>query len=371
MCEPDALLTTRQQRVDEANSELRELRRKTDMEGREELLARAWEVNELALQAPVYHRGLAWNYMEIGRIYNQFFADSSKALHYFYVALDIESVDQDEQDWWIACLEDITRVFWYLGDYPRALECTLKMSEKGLQGEVVEMQYYIHLAISYTLVANYSEAQSYLHKGELLFIDLESRVSNHQKVWWLNDVADTYKICQDFDKALHYANKVLQVLQGYPEEEKTTFWAYINAVSHLTKAEILLKTKEQLGEVKSILQMSWDILKSMDSVMPNQVDVLSAFCELHCLHGDFHAALGAIKAKTIVITCDNDLYFRPEDNELEIVHIPNGELRLFESAWGHCVASPGNSAENTTIKSGQRKQIRLASTAGASLSAVK
>ncbi len=61
--------------------------------------------------------------------------------------------------------------------------------------------------------------------------------------------------------------------------------------------------------------------------------------------GDFKAALNAIKAKTIVIVCDNDLYFRPEDNQTEIEHISNGELRTFNSPWGHCVASPGNSPE--------------------------
>ena len=60
--------------------------------------------------------------------------------------------------------------------------------------------------------------------------------------------------------------------------------------------------------------------------------------------GDFIAALKAIKAKTIVIACDNDLYFRPEDNQIEIAHIPDGELRIYESPWGHCVASPGNDA---------------------------
>jgi len=60
---------------------------------------------------------------------------------------------------------------------------------------------------------------------------------------------------------------------------------------------------------------------------------------------DFRAALNAIKAKTIVIACNNDLYFRPEDNQLEIEHITDGELRIYESAWGHCVASPGNSPE--------------------------
>ena len=60
---------------------------------------------------------------------------------------------------------------------------------------------------------------------------------------------------------------------------------------------------------------------------------------------NFVKALNAITAKTIVIVCDNDLYFRPEDNQFEIQHIQNGDLRIFESPWGHCVASPGNSAE--------------------------
>ena len=55
-------------------------------------------------------------------------------------------------------------------------------------------------------------------------------------------------------------------------------------------------------------------------------------------HHDFQAALNAIKAKTIVIVCDNDLYFRPEDNQLEIEHIKGGELRIYESPG--VIASP-------------------------------
>ena len=61
--------------------------------------------------------------------------------------------------------------------------------------------------------------------------------------------------------------------------------------------------------------------------------------------GDLAAALRAIRAKTIVIACDNDLYFQPADNELEVPHIPDGELRIYPSPWGHCVASPGNDPE--------------------------
>lgn len=62
-------------------------------------------------------------------------------------------------------------------------------------------------------------------------------------------------------------------------------------------------------------------------------------------NGDFKAALNAIKAKTIVIACDNDLYFRPEDNQIEIEQLSDGKLLIYESPWGHCVASPGNDPE--------------------------
>ncbi len=58
--------------------------------------------------------------------------------------------------------------------------------------------------------------------------------------------------------------------------------------------------------------------------------------------GDFAAALGAIKARTIVIPCTQDLYFPPEDNRLEVAQMPRAELRAYDSPWGHCAASPGN-----------------------------
>ncbi|NKB65212.1 MAG: alpha/beta fold hydrolase [Gammaproteobacteria bacterium] len=63
--------------------------------------------------------------------------------------------------------------------------------------------------------------------------------------------------------------------------------------------------------------------------------------------GDFQSALTEIQANTIVIACDNDLYFPPEDNQLEIQWIKRGELRVYQSLWGHCVASPGNDIEFT------------------------
>ena len=82
-------------------------------------------------------------------------------------------------------------------------------------------------------------------------------------------------------------------------------------------------------------------------------DANDLLCKLHtwqrgdisaqpAYNGDLIAALTGIKAKTIVIACDNDLYFQPADNALEIPHIDRGELRIYASPWGHCVASPGN-----------------------------
>ena len=57
---------------------------------------------------------------------------------------------------------------------------------------------------------------------------------------------------------------------------------------------------------------------------------------------DFPKALNAIKARAILVPCTTDLYFPPADNEIEVVHMPNAELRPFASPWGHCVANPGN-----------------------------
>ena len=56
--------------------------------------------------------------------------------------------------------------------------------------------------------------------------------------------------------------------------------------------------------------------------------------------GDFARALGAIRARAILVPCTTDLYFPPEDNAIEARHMSNAELRPYASAWGHCAATP-------------------------------
>ncbi|WP_017669103.1 alpha/beta fold hydrolase [Sandarakinorhabdus sp. AAP62] len=51
--------------------------------------------------------------------------------------------------------------------------------------------------------------------------------------------------------------------------------------------------------------------------------------------GDFARALAAITAKAFVMPCRSDLYFPPEDSEIEVGHMPHAQLRVIPSVWGH------------------------------------
>jgi homoserine O-acetyltransferase len=53
--------------------------------------------------------------------------------------------------------------------------------------------------------------------------------------------------------------------------------------------------------------------------------------------GDCEAALRSIRAQAIVMPAEKDLYFPPEDQAYEVSHMPNAELRVVPSPWGHSV----------------------------------
>ena len=64
-------------------------------------------------------------------------------------------------------------------------------------------------------------------------------------------------------------------------------------------------------------------------------------------NGNIEMALKAIKAKTILMPCVQDLYFPPEDNAIEANYIGDADFRPFNSPWGHCAANPGNDPDFT------------------------
>ena len=58
-------------------------------------------------------------------------------------------------------------------------------------------------------------------------------------------------------------------------------------------------------------------------------------------NGDLQAALGAIKARALLMPCDTDMYFRVADNEAELAQMPNAKLKVIHSSWGHMAGMPG------------------------------
>lgn len=58
-------------------------------------------------------------------------------------------------------------------------------------------------------------------------------------------------------------------------------------------------------------------------------------------NGNFDKALGAIKAKALVMPGQTDLYFPPEDSQYEVSKMPNAEFRPIPSIWGHFAGGPG------------------------------
>jgi len=65
--------------------------------------------------------------------------------------------------------------------------------------------------------------------------------------------------------------------------------------------------------------------------------------------GDLASALRSITARAIVMPGATDLYFRVRDNELEVAHMPNAELRPIPSIWGHAAGRGTNPVDNAFI----------------------
>lgn len=107
-----------------------------------------------------------------------------------------------------------------------------------------------------------------------------------------------------------------------------------------------LETYEDLLVDWEIDHLNWDANDLLAMLKTWQKGNVAAN-ELY--RGDFPAALRAMSARAIVLPCNQDLYFPPEDNELEVQHMPRAELRIYDSAWGHSVASPGNDPEFTNF----------------------
>ena len=65
--------------------------------------------------------------------------------------------------------------------------------------------------------------------------------------------------------------------------------------------------------------------------------------------GDLEAALGAIRARAIIMPSTTDLYFTVADGDAETRLMPNAEFRPIESIWGHRAGNPVQCAEDEAV----------------------
>ena len=94
-----------------------------------------------------------------------------------------------------------------------------------------------------------------------------------------------------------------------------------------------------------------DILAMISTWQNGDISDNSIYC------GDFSKTLGAIKAKTLIMPSQSDQYFPTYDNELEIAKMPNAQLRVIPSIWGHLAGGPGRNPEDTKFIDDNLKEL--------------
>jgi homoserine O-acetyltransferase len=114
----------------------------------------------------------------------------------------------------------------------------------------------------------------------------------------------------------------------------------------MSQAFYRAKLYEQVGfsSLEDFLVRSWeanflrrnahDLLASLDTWMASDI------ADNVIYDGDLAQALGAITARSVIMPSRTDLYFTPEDSEIETALMPNASYRPIESIWGHRAGNP-------------------------------
>ncbi len=117
-------------------------------------------------------------------------------------------------------------------------------------------------------------------------------------------------------------------------------WAYSQAFFRNEQwRELGFDTLEALldyWEEDHLAQDANDLLCVLDTWQSADPARLSGF-------GSRDAALSSLSAQAIIMPSSTDLYFTVEDAGYEASLMPNAELRVLESDWGHCAGGPGRS----------------------------
>ncbi len=105
-----------------------------------------------------------------------------------------------------------------------------------------------------------------------------------------------------------------------------------------------LHLAEGIGDLGEYLRRKWDgnfaHMDANDLLSMLQTWQNADISDNDRYRGDWPSALRAIACRAIVMPSRTDLYFPPEDSEAAIAHMPNAELRVIESVWGHRAGGP-------------------------------
>ena len=75
--------------------------------------------------------------------------------------------------------------------------------------------------------------------------------------------------------------------------------------------------------------------------------------------GDHVKALASIKANTLVMPAERDLYFPVADEEYEVSKMPNAELRVIPGVWGHFAGGGANPEDTHFIDNAVKELLNL------------
>ena len=94
-----------------------------------------------------------------------------------------------------------------------------------------------------------------------------------------------------------------------------------------------------------------NLLCMLDAWQTADISALAAY------QGDLPSALSAIKAYVWLMPCEQDLYFRHEDNRGELEYLSTGKYCGFVSDYGHCAAGPNRFVEETRLIEGAVREL--------------
>ncbi len=86
-----------------------------------------------------------------------------------------------------------------------------------------------------------------------------------------------------------------------------------------------------------------DLLSMIDTWLQSDVSDNDRY------QGDLAKALGAIRARSLIMPSTTDLYFPVADSEIETRLMPNAELRPIPSIWGHRAGNPVQAPEDEVM----------------------